>query len=131
MTIVPEVGVGPIKFGMTMDDVKNALGVPDPAPGKPLQYSSQGLAVLPNNADGTVGAIMMGDTGGGQLVEKFKGATKEGIKMKSTRQEIVTAYGQPESAKDTADGLEELRYDSGRTQYKLKAGRVVHITLRR
>ncbi|MEO8427631.1 MAG: hypothetical protein ABI651_11025 [Verrucomicrobiota bacterium] len=93
MEIAPGVGVGPIKFGMTLDEVKRALGEPDRTPGKPLQYLSLDLAVIPNHSDGKVGAIMMGDTGGGQLVERFKGATKEGIKMKSTRQEIVAAYG--------------------------------------
>jgi hypothetical protein len=51
--------------------------------------------------------------------------------MKSTRQEIVAAYGQPESAKSTEDGLEDLGYDSGRTRFALRGGRVVHITLRR
>jgi hypothetical protein len=131
MEIVPETGVGPIKFGMTMDEVKKALGQPDPAPGKPLQYSSLGLAVIPRTKDGKVGAIMMGDSGGGQLVERFKGVTTKGIGMKSTRQEIVAAYGPPESAKVPAGGLEELAYDSGRTQFVLLDGRVVHITLRR
>ena len=84
MEIVPGTGVGRIKFGMAMDDVKKALGQPDPAPGKPLQYTSLGLAVIPGHNDGTVAAIMMGDTGGGQLVERFKGVTTKGIGMKST-----------------------------------------------
>jgi hypothetical protein len=131
MEVVPETGVGPIKFGMTMDEVKSALGQPDPTPGKAFQYSSLGLAVIPRTRDGKVGAIMMGDSGGGQLVERFKGVTTKGIGMNSTRQEIVAAYGQPESATVPADGLEVLAYDSGRTQFVLRDGRVVHITLRR
>ncbi|MBI4661533.1 MAG: hypothetical protein HY735_22145 [Verrucomicrobia bacterium] len=113
---------------------------------------------------------MMGDTGGGKLVEAFKGSTKEGIRMKSSRQQLVSAYrgdrgmdytrkvcspafrrpepakagttnadlsfiqrsrqyGPPESSRELG-GLEELRYDSGRTQYTFKDGRVVHITER-
>lgn len=131
MTVVPGVGVGPIKFGMTMDEVKNVVGEPDRTPGKPLQYLSLGLAVLGTSGSSSVGAIMMGDTAGGQLVEAFKGATKEGIRMKSTRQEMLAAYGQPESARDVGGGLEELSYDAGRTKYTLKNGRLVHITLRR
>ncbi len=130
MKIIPGIGVGPIKFGMTMDEVKKTLGQPDPVAGKPLQYLSLGLSVIPSSKDGTVGAIMMGDTGGGQLVERFKGVTTNGIGMKSTRQEIVAAFGQPESAKSTEDGLEDLGYDLGRTRFVLRGGRVVHITLR-
>jgi hypothetical protein len=131
MIVIPGVGVGPIKFGMTMDEVKKALGEPDRTPGKALQYLSLGLAVLGTSGSASVGAIMMGDTGGGQLVDAFKGATKAGIRMKSTRQEVVAAYGQPETARDVGGGLEELSYDSGRTKYSLKEGRLVHIALRR
>ena len=129
MDVVPGVGVGPIKFGMTMDEVKQALGEPDRASGKALEYLSLGLAVTPSKRDGTVGAIMMGDGNGSYLVDRFKGATKEGIRMKSTRQEIVAAYGEPESAENEPGGQEVLHYDSGRTQYTLKDGRLVHIIL--
>jgi hypothetical protein len=130
MQIEPGAGVGPIKFGMSMDDLKKTLGEPSRMTGHAQEYLSLGIAVLPGR-DGSVGAVMMGDPGGGQLVEAFKGATKEGIRMKSTRQEVVAAYGQPETARDVGGGLEELRYDSGRTQYTLKDGRLVHIALRR
>jgi hypothetical protein len=131
LEIIPGTGVGPIKLGMTMDEVKKALGQPDARPGRPLQYLSLGLAVLPTSKDETVGAIMMGDPEGGVLVERFKGVTPKGIGMKSTRQEIIAAYGQPENTKSSTGGLEELQYDSGGTQYALRGGRVVHITLRR
>ena len=89
------------------------------------------MAVLPSSKDGTVGAIMMGDTGGGQLVDRFTGVTAKGIGMKSKREQIIAAYGPPESATPTAGALEELRYDSGRTQFTLRDGSIVHITLRR
>ncbi len=130
MKIDPEIGVGPIKFGMTMDEVKKALGQPDPAPGKPLQYLSLGLAVIPSSKDGTVGAIAIGDPLG-QLAERFKGVTTKGIGMKSMRQEVVAAYGQPESPTPSEKGFETLRYDSGRMEFVLRDGRVVHIRLRR
>ena len=129
MDIVPGVGVGPIKFGMTMDAVKQALGEPDRAPGRALEYLSLGLAVIRSKRDGTVGAIMMGDGNGSYLVDRFKGVTKEGICMKSTRQEITVAYGEPESAESEDTGVEVLQYDSGRTRYTLKDGRLVHIVL--
>jgi hypothetical protein len=71
MDIVPGVGVGPIKFGMAMDEVKQALGPPDRTTGKVLEYLSLGLAVIPSKRDGTVGAIMMGDGGGSYLVHRL------------------------------------------------------------
>ena len=130
MDIVPGVGVGPIKFGMTMDEVKQALGEPDRMHGKALEYLSLGLAVVVSKQDGTVGAIMIGDGNGSYLVDRFKGATKEGICMKSTRQEIIAAYGAPEDTASEVPGFETLNYDSGRTEYSLKDGRLVHIALR-
>ncbi len=129
MDIVPGVGVGPIKFGMTMDAVKQALGEPDRTTGKVLEYLSLGLAVIPSKQDVTVGAIMMGDGSGSYLMDRFKGVTKEGIRMKSTRQEITVAYGEPESAETEDTGVEVLQYDSGRTRYTLKDGQLVHIAL--
>jgi hypothetical protein len=130
MDVVPGIGVGPIKFGMTMDEVQQALGKPDRTHGKALEYLSLGLAVIPSKRDGTVGAIMIGDGNGSYLVDRFKGATKEGIRMRSTRQEIIAAYGEPENAESEAPGLEVLYYDSGRTEYSLKDGRLVHIAMR-
>ncbi len=130
MDIVPGVGVGPIKFGMTMDEVKQVLGKPDRTTGKALEYLSLGLAVGPSKQDGTVAVILMGDGNGSYLVDRFKGATKEGVRMRSTRQEIVAAYGEPEKTASEAPSLETLYYDSGRTEYSLKDGRLVHIALR-
>jgi hypothetical protein len=129
MDIVPGVGVGPVNFGMTMDEVKQALGEPDRTTGKALEYLSLGMAVIPSKRDGTVGVIMIGDGSGSYLVDRFRGATKEGIRMKSTRQEIVAAYGEPERAETEASGVEVLQYDSGRTRYTLKDGYLAHIAL--
>jgi len=130
MDIAPGVGVGPVRFGMTVDEVKQALGEPDRTRGKALEYLSLGLAVILSKQDGSVGAIMMGDGNGSYLVDRFKGVTKEGIRMKSARQEIIAAYGEPENATSEAPGLETLSYDSGRTEYSLKDGRLVHIAMR-
>lgn len=130
MNVEPGVGVGPIKFGMSMEDVKKALGEPGRMTGRAQEYLALGLAVLPGR-DGTVGAVMMGDTGGGTLSEAFKGSTKDGIGMGVNRDKIVAVLGQPERSETAASDTERLHYDSGRTTYTLKSGMLVHIVLKR
>ena len=83
---------------------------------------------------------MMGDSGEGQLVDAFKGKTKEGIGMGTKRQEILDAFGEPEpsnspaaslvAAEEAKSGFERLSYQSGRVTFTLKEGVLVHITLR-
>ena len=129
MDIVPENGVGPIKFGMAVDDVKRILGEPDHLPGRSLSYSRLGLAVVPSGPDGTVVAVFMGGSGG--LADRFTGRTKEGVKLKSTRQEVVTGYGPPEYAVTDADGTEHLKYDSRKLEFTLRDGKVFWMAAKR
>jgi hypothetical protein len=132
MTIKPGNGVGPIQLGMPMDEVKKVMGAPDQIMGgKVFQYNSLGFCVLPRKGTTDVGAIMMGDMEGrSALTDAFKGTTAEGIGMKSTRQAVVTTYGQPEKTRVISEGVEELQYDAGRTCYTLKGGLVVHIVIK-
>jgi hypothetical protein len=74
---------------------------------------------------------MIGGTDGGPLVERFQGSTKQGIRLKSTLQQVITAYGTPEISRTDAAGIEELRYEGGRIQFRLQDGKLVHIALRR
>ena len=130
MQIDPGVGVGPIKFGMNMDDVGKAIGPPTRITGRAQEYLNLGIAVLPSG-DGGVGAVMIGDLEGGTLSAAFKGTTKEGVGIGSTHEKIVTALGPPEKSETTGPDVERLRYNSGRTIYTLKRGKVVHIEVKR
>ena len=139
LTIEPGIGLGPIKFGMPMDDVIPLLGEPDQMTGKVLHYQDLGIAVIPSR--GThVGALMMGDSSGGFLVDRFKGKTKNGIGMKATKEAIVSAFGSPEKdlspaakmlqREEAKQGYESLSYDSGSLKFVLKDKQLVHITIR-
>ena len=64
-------------------------------------------------------------------VKKFKGRTKEGIGMESTRAEIIKAYGQPTSSKtEEAYGNvlhEQLEYKPLGLMFTLESGKVFNI----
>lgn len=137
MLIEPGVGVGPVKLGMKMEEVRKLFGEPDVRIANTMQYNKLGFAILPKKPT-EVGAIMMGDSGGSFLVDAFKGETQDGIRMGSSRQAIVDVYGEPVRspvdkftvAEEAKQGVESLHYRDLGLRFVLKDGRLVHITLR-
>ena len=129
--IKPGVGVGPITLGMKMDEVENHLGKPDRTSGRALEYLNEGMAIVPTRAGDAVGGIRMGDAQGGKLARAFKGKTREGIGMGSTKSEVLATFGKPDNTKEQ-DGVEALTYDSGRSRsvYTFKDSKLVHIRLK-
>ena len=125
------VAVGQIRSGMTTQQITAALGEPQYRTGTALEYARMGFAVLPN-ANGMVQIVMCGDVTGinGPLVERFKGRTKEGIGMKSTREEVIKAYGEPTSADKFRGGLESLQYVPLGITFTLEGGKVHHMIVR-
>jgi hypothetical protein len=134
LAIRPKVGVGPIRFGMTVPELKKAVGEPYRITGRAYEYQLLGLAVLLDRND-RVTMILVGAwcEHSDALLDVFKGTTREGVKLRSARAEIERAYGKPDSAAtvDTAGkAFEVLKYEALRTQFALRRGRLVHITLK-
>ena len=61
-------------------------------------------------------------------VKKFKGRTKEGIGMESSREDVIKALGQPTTTRRDA-GQELLAYKTLGLSFSLEAGKVKHITV--
>ena len=96
-TIEPLVGIGPVKFGMSKDEVIEHFGQPDRiAEGKVTSLSyvpSRGLSFV---VDNELGMNEIGCWSDGMLpsrITTFSGRTKEGIGIGATQEEIVAAYG--------------------------------------
>ena len=128
--IVPLESVGPLRRGMTTNEVVAILGQPEKMQGKLMVYDKTfGLAVAPAGKMG-VAAVFCGDSSGdGPGVKAFKCRTKEGIGMESTRAEIIKAFGQPTSAKTWNEELhqEELVYKPLGLTFTLQNGKVFNI----
>jgi hypothetical protein len=60
-------------------------------------------------------------------VKKFKGRTKEGIGMESSRADIIKAFGQPTTAKPWNSGQEQLEYRNLGLTFTLESGKVINI----
>jgi hypothetical protein len=117
----PNMGVGKVKAGMTEDDVITALGEPERTQGEVLIYDKRfGFSVVCSRQK-IVGAVFCG---GGV---DFKGRTKEGIGIDSSRDNLIKTFGQPTSAKPWPNDQEQLEYKTLGLTFTLQNGKVFHI----
>jgi hypothetical protein len=135
LLVVPLVGLGPVRFGMSKDQVILHLGEPDrmEAGGMMIQYvKSKGISLMLDPARG-VRSIDCWSTDHPHALPgmtSFAGKTTEGIAMGAGREQIVAAYGEP--AKTVPRGnLEVLSYDKLGVEFMLSQnGRLVNMRIR-
>lgn len=96
MLIRPRIGAGDIRLEMTVDEVINMLGEPDDAYGNTFEYSMLGISVHSKD-EKNIDAIICGGIVREKdyLARKCKCYMKEGIKIGSSEQDIIRAYGEP------------------------------------
>jgi hypothetical protein len=131
MLIVPNVSLGKLRAGMSVAQVLAELGEPGRRTASALDYPALGLAVMPG-PDGIVQVIMCGDVMGinGPYVKAFTGRTREDIGMRSMREDVLKAYGEPSRIEKSWGGLESLTYDSLGITFSLEGGKVCHMIIR-
>jgi hypothetical protein len=129
--IEPNQSVGKIHANMHIDDLLKELGQPQRRTANALEYPQFGLAVMPDS-EGTVSVVMCGDVTGvnGPFAKAFKGRTKEGMGMFSTREDIIKAYGEPTKAEKFPGGIEALSYAPLGIRFTLEGGKVHHMIVR-
>ncbi len=132
--IIPMVGVGPIKFGMTKDQVIAALGEPDVDEGGIALFypKKKGLSfrLAPNKGVCEISCWSelhpMPFPDG---MTTYPGKTKEGIGMNATRDEIIAAYGEPDSTRSKGP-IEVLDYAKLNIQFSIVDNKLVSLRLR-
>ena len=134
LTVTPGVGIGPVKFGMTKDQVIKLLGKPEVDMLGTLSYPSRGFDI---NIDQQRGVRMINCCtkeiySSLPMVKNagdFKGATNKGIKIGSTEQQIIAAYGNPTRKGKGIRGGHSLRYKDLGANFELQNGKLVQIML--
>ncbi len=125
--IVPGASVGKVRKGMMTNEVEAVLGKPDKWQGRIMVYD-QSLGMSVSQGKTGVMVVFCGDS---MLkypgVKKFKGRTKEGIGMESSREEVIKAFGQPTKAQPWNSGQEQLEYKALGLTFTLEAGKVINI----
>lgn len=135
--IEPLVGIGPVRFGMSKDEVIEHFGRPDKvmAEGTKLNYvASKGLGFTVDSELGLQMIQCWSDNWPTKLpfaVTTFVGRTKEGIGIGATQEEIVAAYGQPDrTGTDSYKGvIQGLDYDKLRIKFSLWQDKLISMTL--
>jgi hypothetical protein len=133
LIIEPLVGIGPVKFGMSKEEVIKHFGPPDKvfADGTKLNYvSSRGLSFT---VDFELGLQEIGCWSEGMLpsrVTTFVGKTKKSIGIGASEEEIVAAYGQPDRTSTSSnDVIQNLHYDKLSAKFSLKEDKLMTMTL--
>ncbi|MCL5278956.1 MAG: hypothetical protein M1376_03500 [Planctomycetes bacterium] len=133
LTIEPLVGVGPVRFGASKEEIVRSFGLPDhEASETDLNYvASKGLA-FEMRPQGGLQKIKCWSTDSSRklpfAVTTFSGTTKEGIGMGATRERIVAAYGPPDKT-DAKGDVENLYYDTLKAKFTLRQGALASIVL--
>jgi hypothetical protein len=127
--IVPGESVGKVRKGMSATEVEAILGKPEKWQGRMMVYDRKlGMAVAQSNSG--VSVIFCGDS---MLqypgVKAFRGRTKEGIGMESSREEVIKAFGPPTIVKPWNGGQEQLDYKVLGLKFVLESQKVINITV--
>ena len=129
------VGVGPVRFGMSKEEVIKHLGQPDKIEAVMqdvvrLDYIS--LRGLLFGLNPTVGVNYIKcyskEYPGYSHVATFAERTKKGVAMGASRNQIITAYGEPDST-DSTGSFTILYYDNLKSEMIITNDRLVGIKM--
>jgi hypothetical protein len=132
--IKPGESVGPIRLGMSREEVKEAVGEPESRKSLVWNYSSDGFTVT-FSPEGTVKAVFGGI--GSPSVDsdsvpeyafRFKARTPEGIGIGSTLEEVLAGLGTP-SWETNNSGVKNLFYRQASLSVALWHDHVYNIAL--
>jgi hypothetical protein len=133
MVVVPLEGVGPVKFGMSKEQVMELLGQPERMEGGGIvlyYLTSKGVHFLMDRRRGVRTIDCWSDRYPMPFpgMVAFAGKTDKGIAMHASREEVVAAYGEPDRT-DSTGTLETLRYGQLGISFALSSDGVVNIKI--
>ncbi len=132
--IAPGIGIGPLIFGMSKDQIIAVLGEPDKMEGGgiALFYQSKGLSLILDLRQGLreVSCWSKQHPMSPPDLVTYDGKTEEGIGLGATRDQVVAAYGEPDGT-DSRLNVETLNYNKLKTQFSFFQNTLVGIKLKR
>lgn len=132
LSVVPGVGIGPVRLGMTSEEVRQVLGRPDKVrmaddglPSVMWYTQSLGITVLLGSNEDERNRVVSVSGSLGQYVAKryrdFTGTTPEGIGLGATAEHIIEAYGKTDNHTVSQGGNEIIVYDHPSVDFRLSA----------
>jgi hypothetical protein len=136
LVITPLVGIGPVKFGMSRQEVEKLLGKPDGVQelGKNgfvhMNYGSRGYFIGVSKVYGVAMISCVSQAESAVRVRDFSGKTDKGISLGASMADIIRAYGEPNS-KRTNMGSTFLDYGKLDAQFTLYNDKLVGMMFNR
>ncbi|MDB5390927.1 MAG: clpC [Planctomycetaceae bacterium] len=136
LVVTPLEGIGPIKFGVSCQEVKNLLGKPEleiqPAPGgfTILSYASRGfyLHISPHNGVELIRCVL--GTISANRMRDFPNLKNQNIGLGASNADLIEAYGEPDSQHSQNDTT-TFYYDEICVEFSLFQDQLVSMTLTR
>jgi hypothetical protein len=111
--VKPGVGLGPVQFGMSREEVIELLGKPDADLPGGIEYSSRGYGFFIGSKGGVTGVTCFSQKSSAFKVRDFAGRTKEGMGIGSSLKDLENAFGKADSVETNRPGSEcfSVRYN--------------------
>ncbi|GAA4421754.1 hypothetical protein [Bremerella cremea] len=137
LVLKPGVGIGKIQFGATRAEIAAEFGEPELTLFNDyLCYPSLGMQlVLTGREPDKLGMIIANPADAANLRKNpFPGRTEEGIRIDSTREQVIAAYGEPDAPHKNSPQhpvVQDLSYGAKRIRFILLEDKVAQIILAR
>jgi outer membrane protein assembly factor BamE (lipoprotein component of BamABCDE complex) len=128
--VKPKEGLGPVKFGMTKEQVIKELGEPDKIDqkGMALDYLSRGYSVFISPRRGVMMITCYTQATFVVKVADFAGKTKEGVGVGAKSADIVKAFGEAD-ATEKKEQMMQLSYRKLGLEFTLANDKLVLFSL--
>jgi hypothetical protein len=129
--IIPGVGLGPIRFGMSREKIESLLGKPDGYEGNQtsLLYHSRGFVLSVSHRSGLKNIRCISQMLTMARVRDFAGKTKEGIGIGSTLLQVENVFGKPDRDEGVNAFNKRLVYDKYGLVFQFVDNKVIIIEM--
>ena len=133
LRIVPLSGIGDIRFRMSKSNIINKLGQPQRITGNALFYLSHGLQLSLSPKDESLIAIACGatDEAENDMIRLCDCKTSKDIGMGSSKEDIITAYGNPSSEVPVQENVTMMFYDNIKAQFIVTDNKVTYMVFKK
>jgi outer membrane lipoprotein-sorting protein/protocatechuate 3,4-dioxygenase beta subunit len=129
--IIPGVGMGPIRFGMSREKIESLLGKPDgyDADKTGLLYFSRGYVLTVSHRSGLKTINCVSQMLSLNKVRDFAGKTVEGVGIGSSLKEVEKAFGKPDRDAGVDAMNKRLVYDKLGLEIQFVEDKVINILM--
>jgi hypothetical protein len=133
LTLKPNIGLGTLAFGDSMDKVIAVLGQPEQTrTTSDLGYPSKGIFVFVDPKRGLLTVVAMSRKSAGPFaMNDFAGKTDRGVGIGATRAELEATYGKPTNVSQNSLTTTILDYTDLNITFSLYGDQVVQIFMKK